>query len=107
MIEHSNGTLAATGGTDTIATISGPGAFVLLVDLTPMIAGDAVALRANVKVLSGSTSRQLQLGTFADVQVDKVAMSDPVPAVNQVVFTLTQTAGSNHSYDWSIIQYDG
>ena len=102
---NSSGTQVATVTTEhTLATITTSGTFVLLVDCNALALGDTVILRAKVKVTSGGTTRQAYEAKYSHVQADKIKLSIPVPSVNEVVFTLEQSAGTGRSFPWEIIE---
>lgn len=90
--EHQLGTAITTAGT-----------YVLVVDTNAMVNGDILELRAKTKVKSGSTSRLAYYACYSHVQGEPNKYSIPVPVDTEVLFTLTQTAGTGRSYDWNIL----
>lgn len=76
----------------------------LLVDLSNMVNGDVLELRAKVKVKTGGTARLVARATYRDAQEEDGCFSVPVPNIYGVVFTLKQTAGTGRNYDWSILK---
>jgi len=91
----------------TLATISTDGIFQLFVDCTNMAADDILELRVKTKVRSVGTTREYVLGTYNNAQTIPVVSSIPVPSINEIVFTLKQTAGTGRAFPWEIIQVDG
>ena len=106
--QAASGTQTATLTTEhTLTTITTAGVYVLAVDLNNLVNGDTLELRANVKVLSGGTTRQYLIGQYANVQLDKVCMSIPIPVLHEVIFTLKQQDGSaGRAFSWEIIRID-
>jgi len=69
--------------------------FVLYVDTNAMVNGDELELRVKMKVLTGSTAREVFFGTYAHVQGDPIKTSIPVVAPGHttgVDFTLKKVA---------------
>lgn len=103
-IVEASGTKVATGsGTeDTLATINSPRVLSVIVDLTNLVAGDAVTLRVKRKILSGSSLRTVYRETFSGVQGEPAMISVPVPSPHQAVFTLTLETATPRNFDWSV-----
>lgn len=103
--ETTSGSQTATIDTEhTLATVTAGGTYVLAVDLTNLVDGDAVTLCAKVKVRSSDSAAQLYSAEFAHAQADKVAMSIPVPAPHSVAFTLEQTEGTGRAFPWAVYE---
>ena len=101
---QSEGSQTATLDTEhTLATVTTAGTYVLSVDLSNLALGDKVTLRAKAKVRSTGTTRTVFTGTYAHVQENPVAMSIPIPAVSECVFTLEQTDGTGRAFPWEVI----
>ena len=101
---NSSGSQTATIGTEhTLATIAAAGVYVLAVDTSAMVNGDALELRAKTKTKSGSASRVAYFVTYAHVQGEPNKYSVPVPVDTEVTFTLKQTAGAGRAFDWNIL----
>ena len=98
-----DGSQTATGGEDTLDTITAAASYVLMVDTSNMALGDKLTLRAKVKVRSVGTTRLAYTASYAQVQGDPVKLSIPIASTNEVVFTLEQTAGTNRAYAWEIV----
>lgn len=89
----------------TLATIATDGSFVLYVDTNAMVDGDVLELRAKVKVRSVGTTRTILLGTYQHAQTNEsVKASIPVASINELVFTLKQTAGTGRAFPWEIVK---
>jgi hypothetical protein len=98
-----SGTQTATIGTEhTLSTETTSGTHVLWVDLSNMVAGDAVELRVKRKVLTAGTIRQTIVGTYSGAQADGCSCSVPITAPYGATFTLKQTAGTGRAFDWSV-----
>jgi hypothetical protein len=98
-----DGSQTATGGEDTLDTITSAGSFVLMVDTVNMALGDKLTLRAKTKVRSVGTTRLAYTAIYAQVQGEPVKLSIPIASTNEIVFTLEQTAGTNRAYPWEIV----
>jgi hypothetical protein len=97
-----SGTLAATGGEDTLATVAVAGNYVLKVDASAMQAGDAITLRIYTRVLSGGTDRVEIRETFIGAQNNPIITSIPIDAPHRIQATLHQIAGTLRSFPWSL-----
>ena len=101
------GTQSASVSTlHTLSTITASGIYCLSVDINNMILGDVLELSALVKVLTGGTSRQYFLASYAHVPQNPTVISVPIPVLWEVVFKLRQTAGSGRSFPWEVIRLD-
>ncbi len=100
-----SGTQVAVISTEhTLSTITDAGTYVLSVDTNAMVLGDELELRAKTKVTSGGTTREYLVATYAHIQGQPVKTSVPVASINEVIFTLKQTAGTGRSFPWEIIE---
>lgn len=100
----SDNALVANGTEQTIDTITTAGSFAIEVDTNAMASGDKMVLRVKTKVRSVGTTRLVYTSElYANVQVEPVKVSPPVPSTNEIVFTLEQTAGTNRTYPWEIV----
>lgn len=88
----------------TLDTITDAGSFVLMVDMNAMVLGDKLTLRAKVKVRSVGTTRLAYTANYSQNQGEPVAISIPIASVNEVVFTLEQTAGTGRVFPWEIVE---
>lgn len=102
--ENSSGTQTATVGTEhTLATITAAGSYVLHVDLSNLVNGDAVELICKTKVKSTSTARQLFRVIFSHAQADPNVQCVPVVSPHSVEFILKQVTGTSRDFDWSVV----
>jgi hypothetical protein len=115
--DKAHGTQSATVGTEhTLDTESAAGIFTVTVDLTNMVSGDTVIIRAYEKALTGGTDKLLYTSPmYQGVQGDAAApgskavgevlvQSDPVVSAFECVFTLHQVAGTSRNFDWRVDQ---
>ena len=101
----SSGTQVATGAEDTLADITATGTFTIYINRTNMALGDSAILRVKTKVLSGDTADLIDQATL-NIQSSVVVRSLPYDSDQQLIFTLEQTAGTNRSYTWKVMQND-
>lgn len=87
----------------TLATITTPGVFVLVVDTNAMVGGDELELRVYTKAKTGSTSRLAYTATYIHTQGEFVKYSMPVPADVEWKATLKQVAGTGRVFDWNVL----
>jgi hypothetical protein len=87
----------------TLTTQTTDDTYVLLVDTNAMVLGDKLTLRAKVKVRSTGTTRLAYTAEYSHVQGEPVKISIPVPTVQEVVFTLEQTAGTGRAFPWEVV----
>lgn len=107
-----SGTQSASVGTEhTLADVNVAGAFVPIVDLVNMAAGDVVELRVYQIVLTGGTRHVLYKAVRMDAQpTDDTVVSFP-PVSNELTdagsvrFTLKQTRGTGRNFPWKVIQH--
>ncbi|MEU8158039.1 hypothetical protein AB0B94_30670 [Micromonospora sp. NPDC048986] len=101
-----DGDQAATISTEhTLATITGADTRVLVVDLSPMVAGDSVTLRIKTAVRAGGTERVAYTAIFAGATAVPIAFSPPVPMPTGGTVTLQQTAGTGRTYPWAVYAF--
>lgn len=102
-----NGSQSATISTEhTLQTIADAGSYVLQVDCNAMALGDKLTLRAKLKVRPTGVTRLAYEAHYAHVQGEPVKISVPVASINELVFTLEQTAGTGRAFPWEIVQLD-
>ena len=87
----------------TLATVTDAGNYLLKVDLNVMALGDIVELRVKSKVRSTGTTRLMDMGVYTNVQDSLISVSIPDATVEEIVVTLTQTAGSVRTFDWALV----
>lgn len=101
-----SGTLTATGSAQTLgAAQSSAGTYIAVVDTTNMAAGDAILLTVSRFALASDSSVILTYeAVFQNAQADPLKVSVPLPCPASCSFTaqLTQTAGVNRAYKYSI-----
>ena len=97
-----SGTKAADGSEQTLTTQNSVATYVLLVDTTNMVDGDAIELRAKIKVNTAASNYRLaDVATIPNAQSRTAKLSIPYLCAG-VTFTLKQTAGTNRNYDWGV-----
>lgn len=115
--DKAHGTQTTVVGTEhTLNTESIAGIFTVTVDLTNMVSGDTVIIRAYQKALTGGTDKLLYTSPmYSGLQGDAAApgskavgevlvQSDPIVSAFECVFTIHQIAGSARTYDWRVDQ---
>jgi hypothetical protein len=111
-IVAASGTQTATVGTEhTLATVTAPGRYRLVVDVAALVGGDTpdiVELRSKTRVLSGGTDRLVHpalnavggLVTAGIVGCSEVVVDQGV----QAIFTLKQTQGTGRGFPWKVLR---
>lgn len=104
-------TVEAAGGTQvnslgeefTVATLTDAGVYTFVTDLTNMLLGDQLTLRAKVKARAGSSSKVFDQAVYTHTQSGApIIMTMPIPAPHEVVFTMEQNSGAaTISVDWA------
>jgi hypothetical protein len=89
--------------THTLSTQTTAGVYILVVDLTNLAAGDTVVLALNTKAKSGSSSVAAYSVSYANAQSTPNVYSIPVPITDQIIATMTQTAGTGRTFDWNLL----
>src|SRR6266498_1628662 len=96
---EASGTQAATVTTEhTLATVAGPGVYVLNVDTANMVANDVLELRVKKPVLAAGTVRLEFFQAYYGAQPTDDVMKTSVPVIvdstaGGALFTLKQTFG--------------
>lgn len=89
----------------TLATVTDPGTYQLVVDLAAMVAADVVELRIYGKARSSDTERLLYRGTYGPIPGGQpLVTSVPIISPHHLKATLKQTAGSARAYPWAIYE---
>lgn len=88
----------------TLATITGIGTYTLSLDLNALASGDLLTVRIKNKVGTGGTTRLAYQQSYSGAQTEAVVFSVPIPSLNEVVFTVEQTAGTGRVIPWEIIE---
>jgi hypothetical protein len=111
-IVAASGTQTATVGTEhTLATVTAPGRYRLVVDVAALAGGatpDIVELRSKTRVLSGGTDRLAHpaLSAVGGLVVAGV-VGCPEVVVDQgtqAIFTLKQTQGTGRNFPWKVLR---
>lgn len=101
----SNDQLCTLGAEHTLTDETADGTYVLLLDLNALASGDILIARVKMKVRASGTSRVVLEQSFSGVQSPEVIfLSDPLPVVHEVVFTIEQTAGVGRTIPWSVVR---
>lgn len=90
----------------TLETQTANKTYVLCVDLAEMDSGDVVVLEAFTKVTSGGLSALSHTEQFSGTQAQSSFISIPIPSVHEIVFVLTQTAGTARDFPWTLLTLD-
>lgn len=104
-----SGTQTATVGTEhTLATLAGPGVYVVKVDAANLAAQDVLELRIKGPALNAGTARVLFYAAFYGVQASDDAMKVSVPVVvdsaaGAHVVTLLQLKGTSRTFPYTIL----
>jgi hypothetical protein len=102
------GPTTADGTEQTLQDITSPAGKVyqIIVYLTNMTAGDHLTLKAFRKADSVSgTLDEIWVAYYAGPRgASQYAVSPYFVGMNNIKFTLQQTAGTNRSYEWEIIE---
>jgi hypothetical protein len=102
---EASGTQTTVVGTEhTLTALTTNRSLVVALDLSNMVAGDAIAVRMKRKVLSSGTIRGLLLFRIAgppDADND-VVISEPISAPHGATITLEQEAGAAADFPWSV-----
>lgn len=106
------GSQVATVTTEhTLLDVAVAGTFTLHVDLSVLLAGDAVELRVYQIVLTGGFRRVAYIATFIGVQPTDGLIAISVPISNELTdagslrFTLKQTFGTSRTFPWKVLKY--
>lgn len=109
---HASGTQTTTVTTEhSLTTVTVAGTFQLVVDLSPMVAGDVVELRWKEKLLTGGAQRGGRAGIYYGPQPvdDQFGSSEFIANINtdsaSLEFTLLQRFGSSRSFPWQVFKY--
>jgi hypothetical protein len=82
------------------SAITTAGDYICGMDLTPLADGDEIELRVKIKAFSGESSTLYWLRTYAHAQEELLIEFPPIGIVTELVYTLTQTAGSVRTFTW-------
>ena len=104
------GNQTADGSEDVLASASSlgsSGVFLPQIDLSNMAAGDVTEIRIYNQANSGSSLVQEVYVSFSGAQSDVLPPLPALPATIGYKVTLKQTAGTNRSYQWSVLNLLG
>ena len=103
-----SGNQTADGSEDTLASASAAsGTFVLRVDTSNMADGDVTELRAYSKANASGSEVLCWYVSIANAQGEVLKYSPPIPTAEDIKFTLKQTAGTNRTYQWAVLNLNG
>ncbi len=103
-----SGNYTASGSEDTLASgTSAPGVFQLRINTVNMADGDILELRVYTKANAGDTEGQAYYASMANAQNDVLKISLPVATAEDIRFTVKQIAGTNRTYQWSVLNLAG
>lgn len=87
----------------TLATETDAGTYILVVDMSNLVAGDVVTFRIKTKCKSGSSSVLAYSATYANIPATPNTYSIPVPVDTEIICTLEQTDGTGRAFDWNLL----
>lgn len=97
--------LAVGGGETTLVTITNPGIYQLVVDVSAMAAGDELEIRIYSKPTAVTdTERLIYFFATANTQDNPLKAMVPMPSPVSYRPTLAVTAGIARAYPWAIWQ---
>jgi hypothetical protein len=100
-----SGTQTAVVTTEhTLDTETTAGVYILVADLSNLVAGDTVFLRLYTKDKSGGASRLAFEAVYSGVQNVPHVYSPPVPVDTEIICTLTQSEGTSRDFDWNLLK---
>lgn len=83
-----------------------PGIYVLFVDVSPLLAGDAIVLRLKDQVRSTSNPRTRAMVSLSGLQDPAIAALGPIEILYSVQATIQRTDGFDRSFDWRLKRID-
>lgn len=103
---NTSGSQTATISTEhTLATLATAGTFLLVVDISALVAADVVELRIYGKARSSDTERLVHRGTYGPIApATPLVMSVPIMSPHHFKATLKQTAGTGRAFPWAIYE---
>jgi hypothetical protein len=101
-----SGTATSDGTEQTLATITTPGAYELIVDMGAMANTEVVLLRIKEPVLAGGTTRSTQYLSYtasgSAAPEPSARVLGPVSIDQSATFTLQRTSGSARAHPWKV-----
>jgi hypothetical protein len=102
------GATLADGTEQVLGTYAGSKYYAFGIDTTPMQSGDTLEVRWYTKVNSGGTTHRFQVETYSgDQTVEPLSpnkLSGPFWIANECKLTIKQTAGTNRTYSWEVLE---
>lgn len=109
---HATGTLTTDASEQFLTSPNVAGTFQLVVDTNDMVDGDTIVIRVYQMVLTGGTTRVVQVARYDDIQPadDKIKNSIPVSNeltdTNSLRFSITGTTSSGTiSLPWKVLKF--
>ncbi len=96
--------LAVIGSEHSLASKTGLGIYVLVVDLNAMAAGDTVEILIKTKCIATGTVKNAYRDSYTDIQAEPHKYSVPVPIDQEIVCTLRQTTGVARTFPWNLLR---
>lgn len=100
--------LTVGAGETSLATDSNGGVYLLVVDLSPMQAGDTIKIRLKTKIRStgtGATARTMKYASYSNAQTDPTHVElGPVCTDLYVEATMEQSAGTTRTIPWKLLK---
>ncbi len=106
-VSNQNGTTSAlTIGTETFLgnDITTAGAYLRYLNVSNLALGDTLEVRVYTEVLSGDTPAIVMLRTLQNAVIEPIVFTPIYPIVNEIKFSLNQTAGTGRAFKWNIVQ---
>ena len=106
--EDAAGSQTATIDTEhTLSTRTAAGMYVLHVDVSAMVLGDELTLRAKTRARTTDTTRVAYVAESENIPTELIMIS-PVIAIagGECVFTLEQTLGTGRAFPWAVLKLD-
>ena len=104
----SEGSTLADGTEQFLGPFAGSKYYQFSVDTTPMQSGDTLEVRWYKKVNSGGTIHRFQVETYSGDQtvepLSPVKDSGPFWIANSCDLSIKQTAGTNRTYNWEVLE---
>lgn len=107
VVSVGSGAQAATINTEhALAQLSGVGIYVLEVDTSALVLGDALDIRIKTTCRPTDDLKTAYLESLVGVQANKNWHSVPVPVASgdQIAVTITQTTGTGRSFPWNLMR---
>jgi len=103
-IDSGSQVIAALDTEYTLATETGAGVYVLVVDMNVLADGDIIVLKIKTKAKTGSTSRIAYEAAFGNVQNELNKYSPAIPVDTEIICIIEQTDGTERTFDWNLLK---